>query len=49
MFGGYPEIVNGHKRFSLADTLLKYAGTWAGDDLEDCLKIALHSRGEARF
>lgn len=34
---------------SSADSLLKYAGTWAGDDLEDCLRDVLHSRGEAHF
>ena len=34
---------------SSASTLLKYAGTWAGNDLEDCLQDVIHSRGEAQF
>jgi hypothetical protein len=34
---------------SAANTLLKYAGTWAGDDLEECLQELIHSRGEAQF
>ena len=34
---------------SSANTLLKYAGTWTGNDLEDCLHDVLRSRGEARF
>ena len=36
-------------RKSSASTLLKYAGTWAGNDLEDCLSEVIHSRGEAQF
>ena len=34
---------------SSASTLLKYAGTWAGNDLEDCLQDVIQSRGEAQF
>ena len=34
---------------SSASTLLKYAGTWAGNDLEDCLQTVIHLRGEAHF
>lgn len=34
---------------SSASTLLKYAGTWAGNDLEECLQEVVHSRGEAQF
>jgi hypothetical protein len=34
---------------SSANTLLKYAGIWAGNDLEDCLQTAVHLRGEAHF
>lgn len=34
---------------SSANTLLKYAGTWTGNDLEDCLHEVLRSRGEAQF
>ena len=36
-------------RATSASDVLKYAGTWAGDDLEDCLTEALHSRAESRF
>jgi hypothetical protein len=34
---------------STARSLLKYAGTWAGDDLEECLKLVYATRSEARF
>jgi hypothetical protein len=36
-------------RKSPANTLLKYAGTWAGNDLEQCLTEVIRSRGEAQF
>jgi len=36
-------------RQTSASALLKYAGTWAGDDLEDRLAEVFHSRGESRF
>ena len=36
-------------RKSSASTLLKYAGTWAGNDLEQCLTEVTRSRGEAQF
>ena len=34
---------------SSANSLLKYAGTWAGDDLEQRLEEVYSSRGEAEF
>lgn len=34
---------------SSASRLLKYAGTWSGDDLEERLKEVYSSRGEAEF
>ena len=37
------------KKSSSADTLLKYAGMWSGNDLEDCLQEVIQSRGEAQF
>ena len=30
---------------STAESLLKYAGTWEGDDLEECLKLVYDTRG----
>lgn len=34
---------------STARALLKYAGTWVGDDLEQCLREVYTTRGEAKF
>ena len=34
---------------SSASSLLKYAGTWRGDDLEQCLEESYLVRGEAKF
>lgn len=31
---------------STAASLLKYAGTWQGDDLEDCLQLVHDTRGQ---
>ena len=31
---------------STAASLLKYTGTWQGDDLEDCLKLVQETRGQ---
>lgn len=31
---------------STAKSLLKYAGTWQGDDLEDCLQLVHQTRGQ---
>jgi hypothetical protein len=36
------------KAFS-ASALLKYAGSWSGDDLEHCLEELYLVRGEAEF
>ncbi|GAK54722.1 hypothetical protein U14_06010 [Candidatus Moduliflexus flocculans] len=36
-------------RATSASDVLKYAGTWAGDDLEDCVTKAISSRAELRF
>jgi transcriptional regulator with XRE-family HTH domain len=30
-------------------TLMKFLGTWAGDDAEQCLKLVYAMRGKARF
>ncbi len=37
------------RRRSTAGSLLKYAGTWAGDDLERCLKEVYATRSKAEF
>ncbi len=31
---------------STAASLLKYAGTWNGDDIEDCLQLVRETRGQ---
>jgi hypothetical protein len=36
-------------RPSTAASLLKYAGTWVGDDLEECLQEVYANRTKARF
>lgn len=30
-------------------SLLRHAGTWDGDDLQECLETVIHSRGYAGF
>ena len=37
------------KRGNKAGDLLKFAGTWQGDDLEDCLQIVKETRSPAQF
>jgi hypothetical protein len=37
------------ERPSTAGSLLKYAGTWVGDDLEECLKAVYANRTKSRF
>ncbi|MGB7443331.1 MAG: hypothetical protein WA919_19870 [Coleofasciculaceae cyanobacterium] len=37
------------KRGKQAQDLLKYANTWQGDDLEDCLDSVRETRSEAQF
>jgi hypothetical protein len=34
---------------STALSLSQYAGTWEGDDLEECLRIVYATRSKARF
>ena len=34
---------------SSAQSLLKYAGTWVGDDLDECLREVYALRGRAKF
>ena len=38
-----------NKNKSTAKDLLKFAGTWHGDDLEECLKEVYKTRGETTF
>ena len=44
----YPDIP-ASERTSTADSLLKYMGTWIGDDLEECLQSVYDSRIKAEF
>ncbi|MBD2249958.1 hypothetical protein [Nostoc parmelioides] len=37
------------KRGSKAVDLLKFAGTWQGDDLEECLQFVRETRSKAQF
>jgi hypothetical protein len=30
-------------------SVLRHAGTWQGDDFEDCLQVVYDSRSEAKF
>ncbi|GAB4286672.1 MAG: hypothetical protein Fur0025_19450 [Oscillatoriaceae cyanobacterium] len=30
-------------------SLLRHAGTWAGDDLEECLQMVYDNRGQIKF
>ena len=34
---------------STASELLRFAGTWEGDDFEQCLEDVYKTRGEAKF
>lgn len=36
-------------RGSQASDLLQFAGTWAGDDFEECLQLVYETRSEAEF
>jgi hypothetical protein len=36
-------------RPSTAASLLKYAGTWEGDDLEECLRLVYATRSKAKL
>jgi hypothetical protein len=44
----YPGIPP-ESRPSTAASLLKYAGTWVGDDLEECLRDVYVNRTKSRF
>ena len=44
-----PAEDNPETRLSTAGSLLKFAGTWQGDDLRECLNIAYQTRGLAEF
>jgi hypothetical protein len=37
------------KRGTKAGELLKFAGTWQGNDLEDCLRLVKQTRSKAQF
>lgn len=37
------------KRGKKAGDLLHYAGTWHGDDLEDCLRLVEETRSQTQF
>jgi hypothetical protein len=36
-------------RGSKAKDLLKFAGTWQGDDFEDCLQLVYNTRSQSEF
>lgn len=44
-----PADGNGKEGFSTASSLLKYAGTWVGDDFEERLKDVYATRSQAKF
>ena len=44
----YPDVPP-EARPSTAASLLRYAATWVGDDLEECLKDVYANRTKARF
>ncbi|MDJ1174329.1 hypothetical protein [Roseofilum capinflatum] len=37
------------KRNKCAQDLLKYANTWQGDDLEECLNFVIETRSKSQF
>lgn len=37
------------KDSSSSNSLLKYAGTWSGDDLEECLQMVYETRSQSKF
>lgn len=39
-----PVTHESESRVSTGASLLKFAGTWEGDDLEDCLELTLETR-----
>ncbi len=34
---------------STAESLVKYVGTWEGDDIEECLDLVYATRSKTRF
>jgi hypothetical protein len=48
VLGSEPETTSAVRRRT-GPSFLKYAGSWAGDDLEECLAVVAANRGEARF
>ena len=43
------DLEDSEKRQSTGADLLKFAGTWAGDDLEDCLRLVYETRSKVEF
>jgi len=44
-----PANENGEDEFSTANSLLQYAGTWVGDDLEERLQEVYETRSQVHF
>jgi hypothetical protein len=44
-----PPVFRPAKGPSTARSLLQYAGTWEGDDLEECLQLVYATRSKAQF
>jgi hypothetical protein len=44
-----PPVFRPAKGPSTARSLLEHAGTWEGNDLEQCLQLVYATRGKARF
>ena len=38
-----------HYRPASGRSILRHAGTWAGDDFEECLEMVYTTRGTAKF
>ena len=43
------EDSSSESRNSTAESLLKFAGTWVGDDLQECLQTVIETRSQAKF
>lgn len=41
--------LNSKEKASTASRLLKFSGTWQGNDLEECLEEVYRTRGETIF
>jgi hypothetical protein len=46
-----PEVAESQLPYRPASgrSILRHAGTWAGDDLEECLRTVYTTRGKAKF